>query len=509
MSQRIVECIPNFSEGRRSEIVDQIAAAIEGVPGITLLDRSSDEDHNRSVMTFVGTPEAVAEAAFDAIQTAAGLIDLDQHKGEHPRIGATDVVPFVPISGVTMEECIAIAQRLGERVGTELNIPVYLYEKAATRPDRSNLATIRRGEYEALKVEMGVEPAREPDFGPSSVGKAGATVIGARPPLIAYNVYLSSDDVTIAKRIARAVRHSSGGLHFVKALGLLVDGRAQVSMNLTDYTRTAIARVVEFIRREAARYGTTIHHCELIGLIPQTALIDAAQWYLQLDQFEQDQILETRLYQSDGDAAPDAEDFLAALASGDPTPGGGSAAAYSGAMAAALVSMVARLTTGKKKYADVEARMQELIRLADDARGQLQDAVAKDAAAFDAVMAAFRLPKGSPEEKASRKAAIQDATRSAAEAPLHAAGLVVDVMEWAAEAAEQGNANAITDAGSAAAMARASLTASSLNVRINAASIDDADAAAAWLAQLEALDARARSAEDRVRAALKQRADLA
>jgi len=508
MSQRIVECIPNFSEGRRSEIVDQIAAAIEAVPGITLLDRSSDHDHNRSVMTFVGAPEAVEQAAFDAIRTAAGLIDLDQHEGEHPRIGATDVVPFVPVSGVGMDECIAIAQRLGKRVGTELHIPVFLYENAATRPERANLENIRRGEYEALKAEIGLKPEREPDFGPAALGKAGATVIGARPPLIAYNVYLSTDDVQIAKQIARTVRHSSGGLRFVKALGLLVDGRAQVSMNLTDYTRTAIARVVEFIRREAERYGTGIHHCELIGLIPQTALIDAAQWYLQLDQFEHDQILETRLYQAGGANDTGSEDFLAALASGAPTPGGGSAAAYSGAMAAALVGMVARLTIGKKKYHEVEERMQKLVSLADGVRAQLTDAVAKDAAAFDAVMTAFRLPKSTPEEKAARETAIQAATRAAAEAPLRAAGLAVDVMEWAAEAAEFGNANAITDASSAAAMGRASLIASGLNVRINAAGMDDGEATTAWLAQLEALDARARAAEARVQTALKERANL-
>jgi len=508
MGQQIVECIPNFSEGRRLEVVDRIVGAIQAVPGVTLLDRSSDHDHNRSVLTFIGEPPAVEQAAFAAIQMAAGLIDLDKHKGEHPRLGAADVVPFVPISGMTMDDCIAMAKRLGKRVGEELNIPVYLYEKAATRPERENLENIRRGEYEALKQAIGVDPAREPDFGPASVGKAGATVIGARPPLIAYNVYLTTGDVSIANRIARAVRHSSGGLRFVKALGLLVEGKAQVSMNLTDYSHTSIARVVEFIRREARRYGTGIDHCELIGLIPQTALVDAAQWYLQLDQFEHDQILESQLQNASAQTALPSEDFLNALAAGTATPGGGSAAAYSGAMAAALVGMVARLTIGKKKYAQVQDRMQEIAALADAARAHLAQAVAEDAAAFDAVMAAFRLPKGSDEEISIRRAAIQTATQAAAEAPLRVAGLAADVAEWAAEAAESANANAITDAASAAAMAHASVHASGLNVRINAASIDDQAAAQAWLARLEEFHQRAERCLGRVQDALRDRADL-
>jgi glutamate formiminotransferase / formiminotetrahydrofolate cyclodeaminase len=292
---QLVECIANFSEGRRTEVVDAIAAAIESVPGVTLLNRSSDVDHNRSVMTFVSSPAVITEAAFCAIQTAAELINLDDHQGQHPRIGATDVVPFVPLDGVTMEECVELARSLGKRVGDELHIPVYLYEAAAIRPDRVNLENLRRGNYEGLKIAIQSDPDRLPDFGPSQLGTAGATVIGARLPLIAYNVYLTTDDVEIAQKIAVAIRHSSGGLRYVKALGLFVDGRAQVSMNLTDFMQTPIARVVEMIRREAARYGVAIHHAELIGLIPQAALIEAARWYLQLEQFSPDQILESRL----------------------------------------------------------------------------------------------------------------------------------------------------------------------------------------------------------------------
>lgn len=293
--RRIVECVPNFSEGRRKEVIGQIAEAIAIVPDVHVLDVQSDADHNRTVVTFVGEPEAVEEAAFRGIGKAADLIDMNLHRGEHPRMGAADVVPFVPIKSVTMEDCVAIARRVGERVGRELDIPVYLYEEAATRPERQNLADVRRGEYEGIKAEIETNPERAPDFGPQHLGKAGATAIGARPPLIAFNVYLGTGDVEVAKAIARAVRHSSGGLRYVKALGLLVKGRAQVSMNLTDYRQTPVHRVVEMIRREADRYGVAVIESELIGLIPNEALVEAAKFYLQLDGLSSDQILENRL----------------------------------------------------------------------------------------------------------------------------------------------------------------------------------------------------------------------
>ncbi len=295
LPERLVECVPNFSEGRRQEVIDQIVQEIASVPQVWILDVESDKDHNRSVVTCVGEPEAALEAMFRAIARAAELINLEEHRGEHPRIGATDVVPFVPLRGVTMEEAVELARRLGKRVGEELGIPVYLYEAAATRPDRENLANIRRGEYEGLKEAIKSDPDRVPDFGPRELGPAGATVIGAREFLIAFNVYLNTDDVKVAKRIARAVRHSSGGLRYVKALGMLVGGQAQVSMNLTNFKKTPIYRVVELIRREAARYGCTITHTELVGLTPLKAMLDVAQWYLQLDGFSESQVLERRL----------------------------------------------------------------------------------------------------------------------------------------------------------------------------------------------------------------------
>lgn len=506
MSVKLVECIANFSEGRREEVVNQIEATIGNVSQVLVLDRHSDVDHNRSVISFAGPMEPVAEAAFQAIKTAADLIDLEEHKGEHPRIGATDVVPFVPLGESTMEECVDLARSLGRRVGEELGIPVYLYEEAALRPERSRLEVIRKGEYEQLKAVIGTDPTREPDFGPAELGSAGATVIGARKPLIAYNVYLTTEEVEVADRIARAVRHSSGGLRHVKALGMLVEGRAQVSMNLTDFEDTPIARVQELIRREAKRYGVDIHHAELVGLIPQAALIDAAQWYLQLDQFERNQVLETRLQQAA--AGSQGDDFLDRLAAGTPTPGGGSAAAHSGAMGAALVGMVARLTTGKKGYEDVAEQMDEIADQADRLRQELHTAVEEDARAFDAVMSAFQLPKASEEERMERDKVIQQATHVAAEIPLRVAELSALVHELAAQVSEQGNKNAITDAAAGGAFAAAAVQAAGLNVRINASAVTDETAAGAWLDQLAQHVDRSAAAGNRIYAALGERAGL-
>jgi len=514
MTNQLIECIPNFSEARRPEVVDQIIAAITSVGGARLLDRSSDLDHNRTVLTFAGESSAVEEAAFRAIKTASELIDLDQHTGEHPRIGATDVVPFVPLSDATMQDCIAIAQRLGERVANELSLPVYLYEAAATRPERTNLENIRRGQYEGLKKEIESDPNRKPDFGPSKLPKAGATVIGARAPLVAFNVYLTTADDSIARKIAKAVRHSSGGLRYVKGLGLPVDGRAQVSMNLTNFHETPIARVVEFIRREAARYGVNIHHSELVGLIPQEALVDAAVWYTQLDTFSKEQILESRLYSplSLADAAtpakPQPASFIEQLAAPTPTPGGGSAAAHAGAMGAALVAMVAGLSTGKKKYFEVEAEMQAVRVVAENLRKELILAVDDDSGAFESLMEKFKLPKDTDEEKAIRNAAIIQATLNAAHVPLHVAEHVVKVMELAIKCAERGNINAISDAMSGFAMSRAGLTAAGYNVRININSLEDRSAGERMLTELKALEKQADKYEKEIRKVMQDRGGI-
>lgn len=299
MAQPLIECVPNFSEGRRPDVIDAIATAIGHVPGILVLDVESDPDHNRSVVTFVGPPSAIVDAAFAGIAIAQQHINLDEHRGVHPRLGAADVVPFIPLRDTTMAECVALARELGQRVGAELGIPVYLYEEAAIRPERRNLADVRRGEYEGLKQSLGSDALRQPDFGPITVGPAGATVIGARPPLIAYNVYLSTGDVEVARKVARAIRHSNGGLRYCKALGLLVDGRAQVSINLTNFRATPLHRVFDLIRVEAARYGVLPTESEIVGLVPEDVLLDVAEHYLQLNRFKRMQVLERRLAEAE------------------------------------------------------------------------------------------------------------------------------------------------------------------------------------------------------------------
>jgi glutamate formiminotransferase/formiminotetrahydrofolate cyclodeaminase len=505
MPSPIVECIPNFSEARRPEVIDDIIGAITAAGG-TILDRHSDTDHNRTVITYVGTPAAVEEAAFQGIRKAAELINLDRHTGSHPRIGATDVVPFVPLSAVSMEECVALARHLGERVGRELNIPVYLYEEAATQPDRVNLENLRHGQYEGLKVEIESNPGRKPDFGPLTLGSAGATVIGARQPLVAYNVFLNSNALSIAKAIARGLRHSSGGFRYVKALGMLVNGMAQVSMNLTNFRQTPVFRVVEAIRREADRYGTSIHHSELVGLIPQEALIDSAAWYLQLDDFKPDQILEQRLYSlasESGSMTGDA--FLDRLASANTTPGGGSAAAHAAAMGAALVCMVARLTIGRKKYAAVEDQMKEILNQAERLRGELITAVEEDSTAFEGVMAAFRLSKNSPDQERVRAGAIEKATLHAAQVPFSVAQKSVSIMALAERVVCLGNSNAISDAGSASAMAHAALTSAGYNVRINVNNLADKTSGEPLLMQLHMLERKAMKLEKDIQKSILER----
>lgn len=475
MPKSLVECIPNYSEARRLEVVEKIVAAIESVAGVRVLDRHSDLDHNRTVITMVGDAVAVEEAAFRSIKAASELINLNEHQGAHPRIGATDVVPFVPISGITMTECVEMARRLGKRVGEQLSIPVYLYEEAASRPERQNLENIRKGQYEGLKEDIGSNPERKPDFGPAKLGTAGATVIGARAPLIAFNIYLTTNDLSIAQKIAKAMRNSSGGFHFIKAMGVIVEERAQVSMNMTNFRQTPLARVVEAVRREAERYGVGIHHSELVGLIPQDALIDAAVWYTQLDGFKPDQLLENRLYDSQPgklDISADF-DFLKKLASGDPIPGGGSAAAFTAAEAAALVAMVGRLTLGKKKYASVEPQMQQLVVKADELREKLTLAVTEDAASFEAFMQATRLPKETLEEQTLRTEVMQAAIVEAARVPFRVVQMCFAILELSLIAIASGNLNAISDGLSSAHLASAALKSAAANVLINIHSLNN------------------------------------
>ena len=509
MDRKIVECIPNFSEGINQDVVDKILAVFKAFSSIQVLDHHSDKDHNRTVITFLGSPEEVEEAAFQAIKKAGELIDMDSHAGAHPRIGATDVVPFVPIQNISVQECVQMAERVASRVGNELNIPVYLYEEAARIPERKNLEFIRKGQYEGLKEEIQTDPTRKPDFGPSELGKAGAIVIGAREALIAFNVYLATGDTDIAKKIAKTIRFSSGGLRFVKAMGVLVEGLAQVSMNLTNFNKTSIPQVMEMIRSEAQRFGTVVHHSELVGLIPQKALIDSAVWYLQMDQFSDDQILEYKLeHIGGGSESNQGIEFLDALASQEPTPGGGSAAAFTAAEAAALTAMVGRVTLEKKKYVDVHKEMEELVLQAEELRQSLSKLITEDSEAFERVMRAYKLPKETEEQDQVRQAAIRAATLKAAETPLETCREAVKVMRLAAVAAEKGNKNAITDAGTASLLAIAAISSAGANVRINLQSLTDDEIRAKILDQLENIETETRKLDKEIRLHLKSRSQI-
>ncbi|MCP4424916.1 MAG: glutamate formimidoyltransferase [Chloroflexi bacterium] len=483
--RQIVECVPNFSDGRNPEVYNGIADAIRGARGAHVLNVSADPDHNRTVITFVGDLKAVEEGAFRAIKYAAEYINLDNHAGEHPRIGATDVCPFIPVKGATIDDCVALANRLGRRVGDELGIAVYLYGDAAARPERKKLSAIRKGQYELWKEEVATNPKRKPDYGPAKSKSWGATVIGVRPFLIAYNIYLNSDNVKIADKIARDIRFIGGGLRFVQAKGFLVEGQAQVSMNLTNFEKTPIHRVQEMVRREAARYGLTITKAELVGLTPQKAFMDVAKWYLQMEGMEDDQALEYKLQEEAGAEISLAE-FVETTAANTPTPGGGSVAALAGALAAALAQMVAGLTVGRKKYADVDGDARAILAEADQLRQALTAAIAEDAAAFDRVMAAWR---DKSLDKTAKAAAIEQATIGAGEVPLRVARLSRDAAKLARQIAEIGNANAVTDGAAGAIMAHAAAGVAALNVKINAVSLQDQELGRIWKMEVDELEA--------------------
>lgn len=500
---KLIECVPNFSEGRRPEVVSAIREAIAAVEGVSILDSSSDESHNRSVITFVAPIEHAVDAAFAGIKEAAARIDLRQHTGEHPRIGATDVVPFVPLEDSTMDDCIALARQLGARVGNELNIPVYLYERAATHPTRVNLADVRRGQFEGLSTELGSNPERDPDFGPKAIHpSAGAVAIGARPFLVAYNVYLGdAANLPLAKNIAKAVRESSGGFRHVKGLGLEVDGQAQVSMNLVDTEATPLHVPFDTITEQAKAAGVGVTWSEIIGLVPERVLFESAKHYLKLDRFTTDQVLErqvARAMSGDGDGGGAHENrvestevkgdsFLAAVASSEPVPGGGSVAAFVGALAAALTQMVAGLTVGKKKYAAVESEMSVVAARASQLMEKLESLVASDAAAYSEVSKAHKLPKGSEQEAEARKQAIIIALLGASEVPLETARTCAEVAVLAETVAEKGNSNAITDAGVAALLAEAGCKAAAYNVRVNLAALEDRSRGEQLLHEVEEL----------------------
>jgi len=480
MASPLVECVPNFSEGRDPHVIAALRAAIVAVPGAKLLDVQADASHHRSVFTFVAPPAAAVEAAFRAMQVAAARIDLTAHAGEHPRMGATDVVPFVPVRDVTMDECVALAVQLAERAGRDLGIPVFLYARAARRPERERLPDIRRGEFEGLRDRIGVDAAAAPDFGPARIHPtAGATAIGARPFLVAFNIYLDTADVAVAKEIARTIRTSGGGLPSVQASGFDVGGTAQVSMNLLDIDVTAPAAVFAAVEAEARKRGLGIRKSELVGLIPERGILAAGAAHLKLPDAAA-HLLEARIRSVEG---PTLDGWLEDLAGPAPVPGGGSAAALAGALAGALVAMVARLTIGRKAYAGVEGRAREILAEADALRAQLRRLVDDDAAAYTRVGEAYKTPKDAP----GRTTAVDAALVGAAETPLAMARGAVRLIGLAGEIGGIGNKNARSDAKVADSLARAALAGAVENVRINVASLSDPGAGRALLDEAERL----------------------
>ena len=486
---KLVECVPNFSEGRRPEVIDAICEAITSQEGVVLLDKEMDSDHNRAVVTFVCHPKLAVEAAFAGYKKAAELIDMTTHQGEHPRMGACDVCPFIPLSDMTIEEGVELANRLGRKVGDELQIPVYLYENAATTPKRKNLAKVRTGEYEGMRNSIESDPSRKPDYGPARMNlKSGATAIGVRLPLVAFNVYLDTNKKWIADKIADAVRSLRGGYRFVKALGFEIKERdqVQISMNLVDYTKTPVFRVFETIKSEATRYGVNVTSSEIVGLVPNDAMLAVSDFYLRLENFSKEQVLEEKL-QSAGGTAAEGETFYDQVASSSPAPGGGSVAASAGVLAAALSAMVCRLTVGKKQYAAVKAELSDIRDRADNLRVELTRLIETDKEAFDGVMAAFKLPRNTDEEVAARDAAIEKATQEAARVPLTVMKKSLDVLKLARIVAEKGNENSISDAGVAGLMGLAAVEGAWYNVRINLTSLTDDDFVTATRQEAEAV----------------------
>ncbi len=473
----LVECVPNFSEGRDKAKVDAIVEAMK-IDGVYLLDREMDSDHNRCVITLVGEREPIQEAAIRGVGRAAELIDLTQHQGAHPRMGAADVVPFIPIEGVTIEDCVAMARHVGEQIWKRHQIPVYLYEAAATSQERQNLENIRRGQFEGIRAEMATNPARKPDFGDPKVHPtAGATVVGARKFLIAYNIFLNTADVEIAKKVAKAVRFSSGGLRFVKGAGFLVRGLAQVSMNLTDFEQTPVHRVFEMVKTEAARYGVAPLSSEIVGLIPKRALESAAEWFLQVENFDSSLILENRLAavmggkMAVGGLRAGVEPFVEQLAAPTATPGGGSAAAAAGAMAAGLAHMVASMSRGKKAYLRYESELSAAIGRLSQLREELKAAIDADAQSYDSVMKAYKQAKVSANADGLVESALQQATS----VPLGVAERANQVARIAESLRPITNPNMKSDLITALALAEAAIQGALANVEINLESLKDAE----------------------------------
>ncbi|MBI1940154.1 MAG: glutamate formimidoyltransferase [Acidobacteria bacterium] len=507
--QTIVECVPNFSEGRDAKKVDAIIEALLAGPDVYLLDKEMDADHNRSVITIVGASDTIGEAALRGIAKAAELIDLNHHEGAHPRLGATDVVPFVPVAGVTLEDCVRIAEWVGQEAWKRFRIPTYLYEAAARTPERKNLENIRRGQFEGVREEVKTHPERRPDFGEAALHPtAGATVVGARKFLIAYNINLNTPDVALAKAIAKNIRASSGGFPCIKAMGVDLKAKnlAQVSMNLTDFETTALGTVFDAVAREAAAAGVEIVGSEIVGLTPRRALDDAAVHYLRVENFRPDMILENRLAKvieektmlslaspAAGSLRALAEGFVAAVAAKTPTPGGGSVAALAGALAAALGEMVCRLTLGRKSFETRHKTLEESLARLTSLRERLLANMDRDAESYGAVVAALKLPKATQAKHAARVQAIEAASKAAAEVPLETAELAAEATRMIETLRPITIPQAASDLSVALGLADAARRGAVENVRANLPSIHDPE----WLARVEQklqdLDASSRS----------------
>lgn len=518
---KIVECVPNFSEGKDKAVIDAIAAAISSVDGVKLLDVDPGEDFNRTVYTFVGEPEPVLEAAFNAAKVGVSLIDMRKHKGEHARMGALDVMPFIPIKGVTDEECIALSKRFGERMAKELGVPVFLYAKSATKPERVRLPDIRKGEYEALEEKF-KDPSFTPDFGKAEfVPKSGATATGCRDILLAYNINLNTNDKSIASKISGKIRTSGvikkdkngnkiigpdgkperipGRFKGVQAGGMMYNENiAQVSMNLLNYKEVNLHHVFEAVKEEAEKLGVKVTGSEIVGLVPKESLLMAGRFYAEKEKITvseeeelvalaidklglsdlypfkpEEKIIEYMIEEKGPLVSMKVYRFLAELASSSPAPGGGSVAALAGALGCALSSMVCNLTIGKEKYQDVEEEIKRTLIRSERLRKQLILLVDEDTNAFNDVIKAFKMPKETEEQKAKRTQAIQDGYKKAAQVPLETARTCMEIFDVALEVAEKGNRNSITDAGVAALTANAGAHAAVLNVQINLSSIKD------------------------------------
>ena len=492
--KRLIECVPNFSEGRDPAKVEALVHVMSSVPGVYVLDKEMDADHNRCVITLAGDPEAVGEAAILGAGKALDLIDMNEHKGAHPRVGATDVVPFIPVEGVTLEDCVALARRVGNEIWKRFRIPIFFYEAAATRPDRVNLENVRRGQFEGLREELKKNHDRQPDIGePKLHPTAGVTVVGARKFLVAYNVNLNTSDITVANKIARAIRFSNGGFRYVKSMGVELKARnlAQVSINLTDYEQTPMHRVYAAVKREAERYGVMPVGSEIVGLVPKKAIEMAADYFLQLENFSPAQVFEnkleaalsgTPLESKEGKLAGLARPFLDAVAEPTPTPGGGSVSAFAAALAASLGQMVAGLSRKKKSqilHVDkLSDHLESLRKTTDD----LAKAIDRDASSYDAVMTAFKLPQGNDGEKSVRDDAIETATKGASEVPLEVARKAADLVDQLVQLEAISAASMKSDLLVARLMAVAGAKGALANVEINLDGLKDV----AYIAEMRA-----------------------